>query len=369
MTQREAQILHWVEENPLISQQELAKRAGITRSSVAVHLSNLTKKGYIIGKGYITRTAAYAVVVGAVNMDIGGRSFAPLVARDSNPGRVRMSLGGVGRNIAHNMSLLGLDVRLITALGEDSHAREIAASCGALGIDLSQSIQVPGACTSTYLYLAGQEGDMALAVSDMEIYDHLTPAFLSARLKTLNHARLVIADTNLPAESLAWLAAHCTAPLFADPVSTAKAVRLKPILGQLHTLKPNRIEAELLSGVPITDTDSLRRCADALLETGLHRVFISLGGEGVYAADRFGTRLQLPCLPGEMVNTTGCGDAFMAALAWAWLEGLDLKSSAQAGLAASAVAMEGSETINPALCSAELQRRAGFSIDSSLKES
>ncbi|MFR6694576.1 MAG: hypothetical protein ACLUS6_11605 [Dysosmobacter sp.] len=47
-------------------------------------------------------------------------------------------------------------------------------------------------------------------------------------------------------------------PLFADPVSTAKAVKLKPVLGKLHTLKPNRIEAELLSGVKITDDASLR---------------------------------------------------------------------------------------------------------------
>ena len=53
MTQREAQILQWIQENPLISQQELADRAGITRSSVAVHISNLMKKGYIDGKGYI----------------------------------------------------------------------------------------------------------------------------------------------------------------------------------------------------------------------------------------------------------------------------------------------------------------------------
>ena len=57
MTQREAQILQWIQENPLISQQELADRAGITRSSVAVHISNLMKKGYIDGKGYIIRTA------------------------------------------------------------------------------------------------------------------------------------------------------------------------------------------------------------------------------------------------------------------------------------------------------------------------
>lgn len=360
MTQREAQILHWIEEDPLISQQELASRAGITRSSVAVHISNLMKKGYITGKGYVTRSPSYAVVAGAVNMDIGGRPFSPLVPRDSNPGRVRMSLGGVGRNIAHNMSLLGLDVHLITALGEDSHAREIAASCGELGIDLSHSLRVPGAATSTYLFIAGQDGDMELAVSDMEIYEHLTPAFLSSRRELLNHARLAVVDANLPESSLAWLAEHCKSPLFADPVSTAKAAKLRPILGKLHTLKPNRIEAELLSGIPITDGASLARCAGALLETGLHRVFISLGPDGVYAAERSGARFQLPCLPGTMVNTTGCGDAFMAALAWAWLEGLDLKASAQAGLAASAIAMESPGTINPALNPALLQQRAGL---------
>ena len=65
-------------------------------------------------------------------------------------------------------------------------------------------------------------------------------------------------------------------------MSTVKAEKLRPVLGKLHTLKPNRLEAELLSGVPITDTDSLHRAAQTLLETGLHRVFISLGADGVY---------------------------------------------------------------------------------------
>ena len=96
MTQRERQLLRWIEENPLISQQELADRAGITRSSVAVHISNLMKKGHIAGKGYIVTSAPYAVVIGGVNMDIGGTSNQALRAEDSNPGKVRMSLGGVG---------------------------------------------------------------------------------------------------------------------------------------------------------------------------------------------------------------------------------------------------------------------------------
>lgn len=85
------------------------------------------------------------------------------------------------------------------------------------------------------------------------------------------------------------------------------------MLGKLHTLKPNRLEAELLSGVPITGTDSLHRAAQTLLETGLHRVFISLGADGVYAADQSGS-VTLPAPKAEMVSTTGCGDSFMAAL-------------------------------------------------------
>ena len=357
MTQRERQILKWIEENPLISQQELADKAGITRSSVAVHISNLMKQGHIAGKGYIVRTAPYAVVVGGVNIDIGGRSNQTLVPADSNPGQVRMSLGGVGRNIAHNLALLGVDVRLLTAFGDDMNAQRLAVSCGELGIDISQCLTVPGAATSTYLFIADEQGDMALAVSDMEIYEHVTPAFLSGRSRLLQNAQLIVVDTNIPAESIAWLADNVKLPIFADPVSTAKAEKLRPVLGKLHTLKPNRLEAELLSGVTITDQKSLDRAVDALLGTGLRRVFVSLGGDGVYAADHQ-QRLHLPCCPGNMVNTTGCGDAAMAAIAWAYLEGTDLAGTARAAMAAGSVAMESAETINPNLSAQSLKARA-----------
>lgn len=346
MTQRERQILRWIEENPFISQQELAEKAGITRSSAAVHISNLMKKGYITGKGYIVSPTSYVVVVGGVNMDIGGISHAQLVSADSNPGRVRISLGGVGRNIAHNMALMGLDVRMVTVLGGDFYAQKIVSTCGEMGIDISRSLRVADAITSTYLFISGPDGDMKLAISDMDIYSHLTPAFLASKLSLFNNAKLLVVDTNIPAESIAWLVEHVEVPVFADPVSTAKAEKLRPVLGKLHTIKPNRIEAELLSGVPITDERSLRRAANVLLKTGLRQVFISLGAGGVFAANQ-DRGLHLPSIPGSMVNATGCGDAFMAALAWAYMEGMDLEQSAYAGLAASSIALEGSETINP----------------------
>ena len=79
MTKRERQILEWIRENPAISQQELAEKAGITRSSAAVHISNLMKKGYIVGRGYLLRTAPYIVVVCGVNVDIGAVSRDTLV--------------------------------------------------------------------------------------------------------------------------------------------------------------------------------------------------------------------------------------------------------------------------------------------------
>ena len=208
---------------------------------------------------------AYVVVAGGTNVDIGGRSYEPLVAGDSNPGRVTVSLGGVGRNIAHDLALLGVETVLLTALGGDARAEDVARSCAALGIDLSHALRVPDGRTSTYLYLSGPGGEMALAVSDMDLCEELTPAYFAAQQAVLDGAALVVLDANLPQASLCWLAEHCRAPLFADPVSTVKGEKLRPILDRLHTLKPNRLEAERLTGVPIRDEAGLAAAARALL--------------------------------------------------------------------------------------------------------
>lgn len=356
MTQRERQILQLIEADPLISQQDIAQKLGITRSSVAVHISNLTKKGCIAGRGYVLRSGSYAVVAGGVNVDIGGRSFAPLVGSDSNPGTVSVSLGGVGRNIAHNLALLGTEVQLLAAYGDDLNGERVAASCSELGIDLSHALRVPGGTTSTYLYIADNYGEMNLAVSDMEICKQVTPAYLTSQLSIIQNAQVVVADTNLSEEALRYLVDNSPVPVFIDPVSTVKAEKLRPILNKIHTLKPNRLEAALLSGVEIRTNDDVAKAADRLLEMGVHRLFISLGGGGVYAA-MGNERVWLPNLPGCMVNTTGCGDAFMAAIVWAYLEGMDLKTTALAGLAAGSIAMESAQTINPEMSAEELRRR------------
>ena len=129
------------------------------------------------------------------------------------------------------------------------------------------------------------------------------------------------------------------------------------MLGKLHTLKANRLEASLLSGVDIICEESLRAAARALLNTGLKRVFLSLGPEGMLACEG-DVQLRLQNFPGEMANATGCGDAMSAALVWATLRGMSLEDTAKAGLAAASIALASPKTINPALSTQLIQKIA-----------
>ena len=224
-----------------------------------------------------------AIVIGAANMDIGAVSKNPLVPRDSNPGTVTVSLGGVGRNIAHNLCLLGVPTALITVLGDDSFAEEVRRSADETGLDLSHSATIPGGRTSSYVFIAGHDGDMVQAVNDMSIYEAMTPAFLSQRLDFINSADLAVIDTNLSQCSIEWLCEHCTVPIVADPVSAVKAVKLQKVLHRLYAVKPNRLEAELLSGVRIQTETDVVAAGDALLQKGVNSVYLSLGAQGLYA--------------------------------------------------------------------------------------
>ncbi|MBR3643251.1 MAG: bifunctional hydroxymethylpyrimidine kinase/phosphomethylpyrimidine kinase [Parasporobacterium sp.] len=290
----------------------------------------------------------YEAVVGGANIDICGQSYSPLIDKDSNPGFVKTSLGGVGRNIAHNLALLGVHVCFLTALGDDANAVLLQKSCGQLGMDISRARVIPGGRTSTYVFLNGPDGDMALAVSDMEICSRITPEYLESNISVLNAAGVLVIDTNIPEESIRWLAQNCKVPIFADPVSVTKAAKLLPSLGKLHTLKPNLLEAQFLSGVEISCPDDMKRAAYQLLSTGLKRVFISMGADGVFCADQNGMGTVSP-YKADVKNATGAGDAFMAGLVWSYMKGCDSVLSARLASAASVVAIEGEETINASM--------------------
>ena len=292
-------------------------------------------------EGQVKHTSV--TVIGGANMDICGSPAKPLVAKDSNPGHVTVRPGGVGRNIAHNLRLLGMPVSLITALGDDAYGAALKENCRSLGINLRMSLMLPGSRSSTYLYLTDEKGEMQWAINDMEIMRHLTPGVLAPHMEQINASPLVLVDANLPAETLSYLAERCRAPLYADPVSAAKARRMRGLLDRIQVIKPNRLEAEALTG----EADP-ERAVRALLRRGVKRVFLSMGSEGMLAAEG-DTMLHLPCVMGRLVSTNGAGDAAMAALVWAGMQGLDLERSARAALRAGAITCECAGANNPAL--------------------
>ena len=318
------------------------------------------REGPIFDRITLLRTDAPVYVIGAVNMDLSGTPAEPLRAGDSNPGKITLSPGGVGRNIAENLRLLGRKVSLITIMGEDTYAAVIREHCLNAGIDLQYSFTDPAGRTSAYLCINEQNGDLNVAVSDMTICDGLTPARLEPLLPVLNRGSMVIADANLPEETLAWIAKKITVPVAADPVSVSKAPRLLPLLSRLTLLKPNIPEAELLTGVTIRGDLNLSRAADALHRLGVKRVYISLGSRGVWADDVREGGMLIPCAPGTIVNTTGCGDAFVAAAADAFLNGLDTMDAARRALAASAICAEDNAAVSPKLSQEAIEMKLAF---------
>lgn len=356
LTGREQQILGWIRANPSISQQEIADRAGISRSSVSVHISNLTKKGAILGRQYVLSDRSYVVVVGATNMDVAGKPDGVPTPRDVTPGAIVVSPGGTARNVAHNLTLLGTSTKLVTALGEDARARELSEGCRGLGIDLKGSVTVPGGTTSTCVFILDEHGNMSQAIADMGILEGLTPNVLERRLDLIDRAAACFVDTNISRESLRFLAEHVNVPLFCDPVSISKAAKLSGLLGHFHAMKPNALEAEALTGVSIHDERSLELAAQRLLDTGLDQVFISLGADGLLCAEQDRT-LRLPSYSANVVSATGSGDAMMGAIIWAYLEGKDLEGTCSAGLAVAAISVESASTVNPSLTAGAVRQR------------
>ena len=295
-------------------------------------------------------------VVGAANIDIGGFPAGRLSMQDSNPGKVRLSAGGVGRNIACNLARLGVQTHLVAPLGADAFAGIVRADCAASGVDTGLCFDFADAASGAYLFIADAGGDMQLAVNDMGICDRLTPGALETRIEALNAMDAVVLDANLPAQTLSFLAENLRAPLIADAVSTAKAPRLMGAMASLAAVKPNAIEAETLTGIPVHGPDSAARAAAKLVELGAKRAFITLGERGVCCADADGT-LFLPGGAVRMVNATGAGDAFTAALTWALVRGLSLRECAVAGLAAASIAVESMETVSPEMSEDALRAR------------
>ena len=299
----------------------------------------------------------YVAVIGAANIDIGGQPHRKLVYKDSNTGVISIGYGGVGRNIAHNLSLLGVPVKMFTSVGGDPLGRDLLENCKELGMDVSNVLIKEDESSSMYIYINDDIGDMALALSHVKIDTSITPAYIEEKLDIINNAKIVMADCNLSAETIEYIANNCTAPVFVDPVSQDQARKIGDNLRKSDTIKPNTLEAEFLTGINIESMDDAKAAAKALLDTGIKRVFLSMAEKGILAADESGMA-SIPSCTTDIVCTTGAGDSSMAAIIWSYFNNdCDIVSAARAGNAAASLTIEFVETINANLSPSTLRER------------
>ena len=297
----------------------------------------------------------YIAGIGGANMDMHGKSERQLVMRDSNPGTLHMSLGGVCRNICENLARLGEDVRLITVVGDDVHGRSIIEGCREAGIDMSAARTLRGERSSSYISIMDGDGDMLLAMSDMHIIKQLNAQIVDECRDLLCGADMVVCDGNLSVKTIERLTQVCTRPLYIDPVSTAWAREVKPYIGCFDTVKPNRMELEALTDCPTDTPANIELACDILRGRGVRRVFVSLGRDGMLYRGPEGTLHGVSRAFDGMVNATGAGDASMAGIVWASRRGLDAQRALHAAMAAGMVAIASYDTINRGMSPAAIE--------------
>lgn len=296
--------------------------------------------------------SVYAVGVGGANIDLCGRSYAAIAPRDSNPGEIEISAGGVTRNICDNLARLGADVKLVSAIGDDLFGELICRESAAAGIDLSHVYRAEGRKSSMYLAILDESGDMHVALSDMHVLQTMPLEYLEREKALIANAAVVTTDPCMQPERFERALSYCRPGqiVCVDPVSTAYARTLIPYLGSIHTLKPNRLELEILAGRPVETDAQLEGACEALLKKGVQRVFVSLGAEGCFYMDAAGRALRRKLRPvTHMVNASGAGDAFTGAMLYATMCGMTPEEILDWALAAGIAAISHKDTINPAM--------------------
>lgn len=295
-------------------------------------------------------------IVGGSSVDVFATSDQPLIAHDSNPGRVTIGFGGVGRNIAENLAYLEQDVLLIAAFGQDPFSIHMLAHTAYVGVNTTHTLIIPEKQSPYYISVNDCHGEMEVAIADLRICDLITPFFLSQKLSVLNECDAVIVDANLSEEAIQYLAHNCTPPLMAEAVSTRKAVKLKSSLPHLFAVKANLQETESLIGEKLTsDLQSLTQAANKLHAFGISHVLITMGRNGAFYSDN-GNILRMEAYQTKTVNTNGCGDAFSAAGYLAILCGKDPTEIMQSAMGAAAITTQSEQAVFPGMSFANIDR-------------
>lgn len=301
-------------------------------------------------------------IIGGITADIEGHPFSQLIHGDSNPGKISMAYGGVGRNITENLARMGTEVSFVSVAGDDFAGRGAVRELEDVGVKTEYITLLKEENTAVYMSILNIIGDMELALCNMDVLERISNDFIDDAYESMKQSKIIGIDTNLTEETLAYATEKLKdIPMFLDPVSVAKAERAKHLVGRFHTIKPNRMEAEVLSGLTIMSAEELELAGQWFIDQGVKRVFITLGPGGVYYRDEKESGI-LRSKETEIVSATGAGDAFSAAVIYSYLKGFDVKKTAEVGIAAAAIAMRAKTAVNSAMTEALLGQELGSSL-------
>jgi len=315
------------------------------------------------------------VVIGGANIDLRGRPTGEVLERHtSNPGKINVSSGGVGRNIAHNLALLRVPVTLLSAVGDDGEGIRILEETGKAGVKVEQMIISGEHPTGIYLAILDEKGEMEVAVSDMQILEEITVEYLRSKAYLIKESKIVVMDTNIPEQSIEYMVDLCNkvkVPLLIEPVSVEKARKLRKVLDgsgkgrgsgrwAINYITPSKDELESILGAEMerdSDEDEgidvdVVKAAEELRRKGAKNVIVTLGKRGIYVSysgvdegrKEDWNKFMAP-YRGEVVDVTGAGDALVAGLVYGIYKGYSLEMAARFGLGAAALTISTKEAV------------------------
>lgn len=291
------------------------------------------------------------VVVGTVFVDLKCFPKYELNFRGRNPGTAQFFHGGVGRNVAETMGLLGSDVRFSSSVQEGGIGHEVLTRLNDAGVDVD-AINVTAARDGHGMWVAilHRDGDLACSISQMPDTRYMEEAWVKHGNRILAGARLAVLELDLSdrlADDVLRDSRAAGVPVVGLP-GNFECIRKRPdLLPQLGTFICNQIEAEeLVGGKPISSIPAAKQAARAILQRGLEQVVVTLGAQGAVALARgWDEPYHVPALPIDVVDTTGAGDAFAAGLSHALSAGAGLKLAVEAAARVAAWTVNSTESV------------------------
>ena len=287
------------------------------------------------------------VVVGAACLDVKARLRGDTIAYTSNAGDVRISVGGCARNIAENLARLGLRTMLITVVCPDDFGHTIISQTRRAGVITDHILETCTSHSAAYIGLFGVQGQLLVGVDDTEPIAALTPDVIVAHADVLAAARMVVIDANVPfdsAETLLQICNNAGVPVAIDTAAYAPALRYRPLIGSFALVVPNVMEAQALTGEPITSVDQAMAAARRLVNMGVVMAIVTMAEAGLVYATR-GASGYVPAIAVEVVDPTGAGDALTAAVVYGLLNDIPVDEAVRLGVSAATLTLDSTETV------------------------